>query len=299
MSKIKTTTLPYKELTLEGGGFTNPRQQVDGHEINSLADSIAAQGLHNALHVWQTTDEDGKKLSVVICGSRRYRAIGKLIKKRRANGLNKEVPVRLIDAKTAAEARILALSENIDRKELSSYETAAAIAEMVEAGEKQKDIAKRLGKSQTWVSRQLKSVRNTAEPVQDAWKAGVLPDDTVQDLAKLDSDEQCKRLDGILKLREEAAKVTAKGSARQAKAKAREIAKGKSADKPKPTERKVRPSEQVLLGLVKVAEKATKKEAYVRGLCDGVRFALGDLAVGELSKEWRDFGAKHMKTDAE
>jgi ParB/RepB/Spo0J family partition protein len=294
-------TLPYKELVLEGADFANPRQTIDKRSISELADSIASQGLLYSLLVWQAQGDSGKSLNVILDGGRRYRAIGKLIKDRKANGLSKAVPVTFIEAATLAEAKIKALTTSVQREELSSYEVAAAIAEMVESGQKQKGIAKLLGKSQTWVSRQLSAFRSAAEQVKEAWQGGILPDDDVQHLAKLEEDDQLKRLDEILALREQAADVAGPTAAapkgREAKAKARQIAKGKN-DKPSEA-KKIRPSVEVLEGFAAIAGQAPKKEAYIRGMHDGILFALGELGAGEFAKPWRDHAAKNMASDSD
>lgn len=299
-------TLPYKELALEGADFSNPRQTIDKKSIAELADSIASQGLLYSLLVWHTKSDDGKRLNVILDGGRRYRAIGKLIKERKANGLNKAVPVTFIKAETLAEARLKALTTSVQRQELSSYEVAAAIAEMVEAGQKQKGIAKLLGKSQTWVSRQLSAFKRAADQVKEAWQGGILPDDDVQHLAKLDEDDQLKRLDEILALREQAAGAVddakagddiIRGPTREAKAKARQIAKGTDKEPAEP--KKVRPSVETLEGFAEIAAQAPKKEAYVRGMHDGIRFALGELGAGEFAKPWRDYAAKKMTSDSD
>lgn len=274
---------PLKDLLLElEDHFANPREFVDMREVRELADSIAETGLQYPLQVWST---DGKL--VVVDGGRRLRALEILHKEKRANGLTSKVPVVLVAAKTPIEAREAALVANLQRVELTSYEMAKEIHALKEAGLSQSDIATKLSKSQSWVSRQLKAFTTVAPGVRTAWKARKLPDDDVHTLSQLPEPEQERRLEKLLEHR--AAAQTAKpGQVAKAKAKARAAAKGQ--DRPDP--KAVRPDAKLIRSYAELCGNAPKTNKYVAGMHDAFRFMLGELGFDEWSKDFTEFANK-------
>lgn len=288
------STIPHKDLSLgEEVGIRNPREQIDKGGIKELAESIAQRGLLYPLLVWQT-EADGKKYNIVLEGQRRYLAIGELAKKKRASGVVKAVPVNIVEAKDAAEARLIALVGNIQREELSSFEIAREIAALKHLGVAQKDIAKKLGKSASYVSRALSAYNKATGVVREAWESGKLPDDDVQHLTKLPGEEQEKRAKEVLKHREKAAEIP--GKAREAAAEARKTAKagnGKAGKEPgqKPTsapkQAKLSPDKQ--LELADFLDQAPAKARYLRGIRDGIRIVMGEIGPGELDEEFDKF----------
>ena len=120
----------------------NPRQSFDVDALNELAESIRAHGILEPLIV--RIVDGGYEL---IAGERRLRAAQQL-------ELN-DVPcvVRDVDDRTARELRLL---ENLQRQDLTPLEEASAIKELLADGGTQAELAKKLGKSQTWISQRLK-----------------------------------------------------------------------------------------------------------------------------------------------
>lgn len=301
-------TIPFKELSLEaeipaphGVGdpahFKNPRKHYDKRSITELAESIRTHGLYAPLVVWRPeVDAKTKAPAIVLGGSRRYKAIAMLVKKRQANGLRDAVPCRLVAAETLAEAKVKALTDNLHRVDLTSFEQAETIAELTESGMSQKEIAKQLGKSATWVSRQLSRLKKSSEPVKKAWRDGKLPDDDVEHLSKLPEPEQDKRLARLLEHRQKAAAAASSGGkVRAERAKAREVAKN-GAGAP----RLVRPGADKLEALKAVctAEGKKPRPEYVAGMHDALAFALGELGAGEFAKAFQTWAAAAAK-DAE
>ncbi len=291
------TTLAFKALTMEGADFANPRVHIDGKAITELAGSIKQHGLLYPLCVWKTKDEKGASLYVVVDGGRRFRAIGQLVKDRKAGDLKDKVPVRYIVAKDLKEARISALVGNIQRVELTSYEVAKEMLALKEdEGMEQKAIAAQLKKSPTWVSRQLSAMRKSTDLVRKAWKQGRIADDTVQDLCKIKSEsEQNRRLQSILDHLAKGMDSNGK-TTRDAKTAARAEAKGddgggKSSEPAviKPA----KPSSDKLERFIEVCSKAKKKDRYVIGMLHAFKFMNGDLGPGEFDKEWLTFAEKH------
>ena len=287
------TTIAFKELTMEGADFANPRVHIDAKAVTELAGSIQQHGLLYPLCVWKTKNDKGTALNVVVDGGRRFRAIGQLVKSKKAGTLKDKVPVRFILAKTLKDARISALVGNIQRVELTSYEVAKEmLALKVDEGMEQKAIAAQLKKSPTWVSRQLSAMRKSTDFVKKAWKTGKISDDTVQDLCKLPEAEQNKRLQSILDHLENGKDANGK-TTRDAKATARAEAKGDDKKSSEPKELKpAKPSSDKLDRYIEVCSKSKKKERYLQGMLHAFKFMNGDLGPGEFDKEWLEFAEK-------
>lgn len=189
-------TMAYEKLKLCELGFDNPRTSsgLEAGELRELALHIGRSGLMNGLIV--------RSSGLILAGQRRFHAIGLLLRWRetltdeielsewtlfdaRAAQL-RDVPVRIDDA---TDADAVALSDNLQRADLSSYETAAALASMAET-RNQSTIARQVGKSQAWVSRHLTAWRQTVAEVKPPWRAGLLTFDQVQRLATLPPEKQ-------------------------------------------------------------------------------------------------------------
>jgi len=310
---MKTVKLPFDALIDEGCDFQNPRQVVDRNAIHELAASINKVGLLYPLQVWRTRTEEGVNVNIVIDGRRRLWAIKELVdrfkKQKKSCALAREIPCVLIDGKSLQDARIKALTGNIQRENLSTYEIAQEMLALKEAGMKGKDIATMIGKSGAWVSRVLGSFTKSSDLVRKAWRQGVVPDETVQALSKLtigktkdpDHEEQDARLEKILKLRtqDDAAETIAAGGSKKSKAanrtKARNVAK-EGSEKP---EKVKRPTPDHLRNLLTTIGKPKKTDRYLQGIADAVRFSLGELGYGEFGKELQDLAAAQLEAAKE
>lgn len=297
MAKQATpTTLKISELLLEGADFHNPRNKIT--EIANLAKSIAQVGLITPLAVWKTS-KGGKTVHVVVDGGRRLRALQKLDAAKNLGDLAAGIPVRIVKADSLLDARFVALTGNLHREDLTSYELAKEMAQLVKAGVKQKDIAKRLSKSQTWVSRQLKAWKLAAPGVKAAWKSGRLPDDDIQSIIALPEADQ-----EVTVLKVMAARDTATGekAARAQRAKARTIAKPPKTKAAKSASAKAPKAPQIEMAqveqLLALVDDDDLKDRYLRGLRDALRLVAGKIGAGELDKKWATHVAKHhFKTD--
>lgn len=117
-----------------------PRREFPEDELQQLAASIRIDGILQPIVVRRSV-QAGR--FVIVMGARRYRAakLAELV----------EAPVFVQDA---AEANPYAqMVENIQRDDLKPSEIAHFITARLEAGEKQTEIARRLGKPRDWVSR--------------------------------------------------------------------------------------------------------------------------------------------------
>ncbi len=124
-----------------------PRQALDGDELNALASSIAEKGVLQPLIV---TKGDVEGRYQIIAGERRWRAA-------KQAGLT-EVPVILRELARPEQLEI-ALIENIQRRDLSCIEEAMAYARLhQEFGLSHDEIARRVGKSRSAITNTLRLI---------------------------------------------------------------------------------------------------------------------------------------------
>lgn len=278
--KDQFVTLKLSELTPgEAVGFVNPREKMDASGVRQLADDIKEKGLLNPLQVWPTVKDD-EPVYVLIGGFRRKAAIELLLKEDAANGFDKGVPVRLVEGESLLHAKYNALADNIQREELSSFELAQEMARLKEMGETGRDIAERLHKSETWVSRKLSSFAAAGKALRAAWKARKLSDDNVEDLAKIEDEEEQEKLVEQL--------VRARANGRKGKGKARAKARRRAGKIQKAGAKEMQ--EYVIL-----TEEAPKDLRYVRGMHDAFSFAIGGIEADGFDKEWKSWFKERQK----
>lgn len=104
----------------------NPRKTFDQDYIDELADSIATKGLLENLIV-RASREEGRY--EIVGGERRFRAITQLANKGAWDADAPNIAVKIVEADDA-EARAIALVENLQRVEISPLEEAGAFAEL-------------------------------------------------------------------------------------------------------------------------------------------------------------------------
>lgn len=116
-----------------------PRKAFDSAKLQSLAESIKAQGVLQAITV-QPADESG--LHKIIMGERRYQAA-------QLAGL-RTIPA--IVKTLTGDLRAAQLTENVQRADLTTAEIAKSVVAMRDAGQSRADIAKAMGWSAGIVS---------------------------------------------------------------------------------------------------------------------------------------------------
>lgn len=123
-----------------------PRKRFPQESLKELSESIAQYGILNPL----TVRRRGEKFELVA-GERRLRAA-------RLAGL-REIPCIVIDV-NMEESSLLALIENIQRRDLDFVEEAEGIFQLIRLfGMSQEEAARRLGKSQPSVANKLRLLR--------------------------------------------------------------------------------------------------------------------------------------------
>ena len=153
-----------------------PRRRFDQVGLRELSESIAAYGILQPLTV--RAQNGGYEL---VAGERRWRAA-------RMAGL-RQVPCLLarVDEEDAA---LLALIENLQRRDLDYMEEASAIARLLRRyGLSQQQAAEKLGRSQSAVANKLRLLR-LKEPVVDALRRYGLTERHARALLRLEDGEQ-------------------------------------------------------------------------------------------------------------
>lgn len=176
-------TIPFSQIEFHPE-IINCREKAD--EIPELAMSIEQQGLHTPPTVLQIED-NGITHYYLVAGWRRYAAV-QFIRTKNPTAYDK-IPVRPVRM-TLADAQIVNLTENLQRKDLSPMEVANAVERLVLMGFKQKDISEKLGKSQSWVSNALAFKRTAVPALRNAVTDGVISFSMAQQLATLSEDKQ-------------------------------------------------------------------------------------------------------------
>lgn len=175
------------ELSLESI-FPNPfqpRQHFGEAELEELARSIGEVGVIQPLVVRST----GKDRFELIAGERRLRAS-------RLAGLE-TVPAVVIDA-TPEQQELLALVENLQRRDLTAVEEARSFEGIMQrTGWTQTELARRLGRAQSSVANKLRLL-NLEPSVQDMVCQGTLGERHARALLPLAPEEQVRMAGRVL-----------------------------------------------------------------------------------------------------
>ena len=153
-----------------------PRTQFPEAELEELAQSVAEFGILNPLTVRRRGAE-----YELIAGERRLRAA-------RMAGLA-EVPCLALDV-DLEQASLIALVENLQRRDLDFVEQARGIAQLIRLfGLRQEECARRLGKSQSAIANKLRLLRLPEDVLMGLRNAG-LTERHGRALLRLDSPDQ-------------------------------------------------------------------------------------------------------------
>lgn len=123
----------------------NPRKHFDEDSLNELADSIRQQGILQPVTVRPTADNNGYEL---VFGERRYRAATIV-------GMQ-EIPAIISDL-SDEEAEEIAITENLQRKDVTPMEEANAYQRLMESGRHDlSSLSVQFGKSEAYIRTRLK-----------------------------------------------------------------------------------------------------------------------------------------------
>lgn len=149
-----------------------PRSKFDDESLDELAASIKVHGVLTPILVRPI----GKGKYEIIAGERRFRA-SKL-----AGLQNIPAVVRIADGSTSLE---LAIIENVQREDLTAYETALAYRALTdEFGLDQGEIAAKVGKSRVAISNTMRLLK-LPEVILEGLQAGILSEGHARALLSL------------------------------------------------------------------------------------------------------------------
>jgi ParB family transcriptional regulator, chromosome partitioning protein len=169
----------------------NPRHELG--DLQETADSLLERGQIQPVTVVTRQafldahpgydDQMGTARYVVIDGNRRLGAA-------RLAGLD-DLRIDVHDALAASAADILesALVANLHRENLTPLEEAEALAELLKVHGSQRQVARRVGKTNMWVSQRLALLNLTPE-LQDALRDGGITVEDARQVARLPQDQQ-------------------------------------------------------------------------------------------------------------
>lgn len=145
--KLKLTRLPVSKILPNP---SQPRKAFPEDELQSLAQSIQENGLLQPVTVRKVGS-----LYYLVAGERRLRAC-------KIAGL-RDIPAIITDCQ-AEDSAVLALLENIQRKDLQMFEQANAIMNLLREWQiTQEEAAKRLGISQSYLANKLRLLKLSPE----------------------------------------------------------------------------------------------------------------------------------------
>lgn len=124
----------------------NPRKDFDEQSLTELADSIRQHGVLQPVGVRPISGTDRYE---IVFGERRYRA--SLIAGR------ENIPALIYDTLSDNEAEELAITENLQRKDIAPMEEAEAFRRLIESGRYDaQSLAVQVGKSETYIRTRMK-----------------------------------------------------------------------------------------------------------------------------------------------
>jgi ParB-like partition proteins len=191
--------LPMSEL-FHDDSF-NCRGPISPLDVADLAKSINEHGLQFPITTQPVADVQDVALRArleaqglkyrIIAGHRRHKAVVVLGRK--------TIPAMIRKGLTEAQARILNLSENFDRKDLDIVQEAHALAALEKAGVPRDTVAKAIGKSSSWVQVRYYILRLPEEIQQEA-RAGLLNQYQIKQIYSLESVD--KQFEAVRKIKD-------------------------------------------------------------------------------------------------
>ncbi|OFS52353.1 MULTISPECIES: nucleoid occlusion protein [Staphylococcus] len=162
-----------------------PRQVFDSSKITELAESIDEHGLLQPIVV-RPIEEN---MYEIIAGERRFRAL---------QSLHKSQADVIIRHMNDEETAVVALIENIQRENLSAVEEAEAYKKLLEiGGTTQSELAKSLGKSQSFIANKLRLLK-LAPKVISRLREGKITERHARAVLSLKEEDQEKLIEQVI-----------------------------------------------------------------------------------------------------
>ncbi len=156
------------------------RETIDPERLGELADSMATEGLHQAIGLRGPNAADRFE---IVWGHRRFLA---------ARSLNwADIPARVFPA--SFDPLLAAISENLQREQLNPLEEARAVKRMHEQGRPLVEIQRLFRRSAPWIRSRL-DLLETPLDIQEAVSAKTLPLAVASALARIDHEDYRRSL---------------------------------------------------------------------------------------------------------
>ncbi|HSV28782.1 MAG TPA: ParB/RepB/Spo0J family partition protein, partial [Candidatus Omnitrophota bacterium] len=180
----------------------NPRKRFDQVAIDELAASVAAKGILQPILVRRANQPGNRPLDgatpddfEIIAGERRWRAAARCIEL----GLQPadwDIPIKLRDC-SDREMLEIALTENIQRNDMTPLEEGDAFAQLIDEGATTEDIAKVQGKTMRYVQQRLALVQKLTATAKQKLADGEITFSQARVLTTLPPDRQSDLLPDI------------------------------------------------------------------------------------------------------
>jgi ParB/RepB/Spo0J family partition protein len=199
---MQLTTVPLSDICCDDA--FNCRGLITPFDVAELAKQIQSIGLQIpiSLHKGSWKDKPDEPIPNgkgyrIIAGHRRFTAYCVLFR----TDPNKfsEIPAVVKTDLDEISARVLNLSENLDRKELNIVQEAKAIKALFEAGVPRERVATMINKTGSWVQTRF-NLLSLPEDIQDEAAAGMLTHLQIKQLYSLDTDDE--RYAAVRKIKE-------------------------------------------------------------------------------------------------
>jgi len=191
---MSTAQVRFDEIEFHEG-IKNPREELK--DIDDLMASIRSVGLQVPLTVLQSEVRNGEHTDhyYLVVGFRRHEAIRRI----RDVDPNAFQTVEVKKFKgSVAEAQVLNITENVQRSELSPLEVCRGVEILLNLGYKQKDVAEKIGKSQSWVSSAMQFRRQATPQLTQAVEAGAVSYGFARNIATLPDTDQVEQVDRLI-----------------------------------------------------------------------------------------------------
>lgn len=196
MHQLEIKEVPFDEILLNSHGLVNGRSVVG--DVTGLKRSIEDNGLMDPLVVW---NPEGEETLVLIAGYRRHTAISAI--RDEVTGAFENINVSVFRG-NLEEALAKNIEENVQRKNLNPADEAAAVYNLYDKVQDQKQVGQMLGMSQPWVSQRVNLYKGIVPRGLDFLRSGQINLKEARNIATLlnrdgtpDEDKQNEILDAF------------------------------------------------------------------------------------------------------
>ena len=195
LEQYDTFAIPATDIQYDSS--FNCRGAFTAQSVVDLAESIKENGLQFPIVV-QPRGRDGIHYRL-LAGHRRFKAVTTFLKW-------KTIPATIRHDLTEHQARILNLTENLERKDLNMLEEAQAIDHLYPDGVSLRTASKELKRSTQWIHVRLRLLQ-LPQAIQKKAAAGLLSAINIEVICTLPKDEQVKAAKDIIKAKRDRGKV--------------------------------------------------------------------------------------------